>query len=331
MNRPLVSIVMPVYNAEKYLRMAIESILNQSYTNLEFIVVNDGSTDNSKAIILSYQDARIRFFENSVNCGIVATRNRGLEEVKGKYIAVLDSDDISLPERLRLQVEFLEKNPDYGMCGSYFQTIDENGQLLKKAQFPTNDKDLRSNIIIHNCICHSTVMMRSDLAKEIKYETGFDVIEDYVLWYKISQRAKIINLPVYTTYYRIHGNNVSTTRNNHMYNVVKKLYSRILEDLKIKFSPEELELHANFLNYNISFFKEKSKIKDLENWTARLLSKIDKDINLNEIIIYKIIAKRWIVICNHTRNYNNLLQNKLISKHPFVYLNILYKKLKKQI
>src|ERR1700682_983363 len=211
MNRPLVSVVMPVYNAEKYLQPAIESILNQSYSNQEIIIINDGSTDSSKNIILNFRDPRVRFFENPENWGIERTRNRGLEEAKGEYIAVLDSDDIAFPERIKIQVEFLEKNPEYGMCGSYFQIIDRNDKLVKKARFPTNDKDARSNLILHNCFCHSTVMMRSKLAKDLKYRAGFDVIEDYILWYMISQRAKIINLPVYTTSYRVHETNISTT------------------------------------------------------------------------------------------------------------------------
>src|ERR1700712_351761 len=100
MNRPLVSVVMPVYNAEKYLQAAIESILSQNYTNLEFIIVNDGSTDSSRDIILKNTDPRIRFFENPENWGIVKTRNRSLRHAKGEYISVIDSDDIALPDRL---------------------------------------------------------------------------------------------------------------------------------------------------------------------------------------------------------------------------------------
>ena len=329
MNRPLVSVVMPVYNAEKYLRPAIESVLNQSYSNLDFIIINDGSTDNSKNIILNFQDPRLRFLENPENWGIVRTRNRALEEARGEYIAVLDSDDIAFPERIKVQVEFLEKNPEYGMCGSYFQIIDGNDKLLKKARFPTNDKDARSNLILHNCFCHSTIMIRSKLAKELKYEAGYDVIEDYFLWYRISQRAKIINLPVYTTSYRVHGNNISTTRNNHMFNLLNNIYTRILDDLNIKYTPEEFKLHANILNYNAGFFKDKRKLNELGNWTTRLLSEIRMNKNYNEIVIYKILVKRWIVICNNTKNYKKLFFNKLISKHPSVYLNILYKKVLK--
>src|SRR4029078_1647315 len=157
----MVSVVMPVYNAEKYLREAIQSILTQNYSNLEMIIVNDGSTDNSKNIILSFEDPRLRYFENPENWGIVRTRNRALAEATGEYVAVLDSDDVALPDKLRFQVEFMENNPEFKLCGSYFKTIDANGHILKNVKFPSHDGDARSMLLVHNCFCHSTIVMRS--------------------------------------------------------------------------------------------------------------------------------------------------------------------------
>jgi glycosyltransferase involved in cell wall biosynthesis len=328
MNRPLVSVVMPVYNAEKYLQLTLDSVIGQDYPNLEIVIVNDGSTDNSKNIILEYKEPRIRYFENPKNCGIVKTRNRGLEEARGKYIAVMDSDDIALPDRIKIQVEFLEKNPSYGMCGTWFQTIDGDGNLLKKARFPANDKDARSNLIVHNCFCHSTVMMRSKLAKEFMYDIGYDVVEDYQLWYKISRVAKIINLPHFTTYYRVHGNNISTTRNNHMFKLVDIINSNMLDDLNIKYSPEELKIHSNSLISNKSFFEEKNKISELQNWILKLLSEIKKNKDYNQYIVYKTLAKKWIVLCNKTGNRKKIFFNKIIVKYPFTYLGIVYKKIR---
>ncbi len=326
MNTPLVTVVMPVYNAGKYVHPAIESILNQSYSNLEIIVINDGSTDNSKNTILNFEDPRLRFFENPGNLGIVRTRNRGLDEAKGKYIAVMDSDDIALPDRIKIQVDFLENNPEYGMCASYFQTIDGNDKILKTAHFPTNDRDVRSNLLVHNCICHSTVMMRVELAKEIKYETEFDVIEDYLLWYKISRVTKIINLPVYTTYYRVHGNNISTTRNTHVFKLIDKMNIRILGDLNISYSEPEFKVHSNSLNYNIKFFTDNEQIKTLENWILKFLLEIEKPGIYNAEIVLKIFMKRYIVICSNTKSYKKLLFNKLLLRNPGIYLNVLFKK-----
>jgi glycosyltransferase involved in cell wall biosynthesis len=128
---PLVSIVIPVYNGEKYLADSLDSVLCQTYQNWELIIINDGSTDSTEQLILNYQDKRIKYLRNDDNKGIIFSLNRGLRESKGVYIARLDADDIALPFRIEKQVEFLSENPDYVMCGSYFQTIDSKGNLLK--------------------------------------------------------------------------------------------------------------------------------------------------------------------------------------------------------
>ena len=138
MSKPLVSVVIPVYNSEKYLQLAIDSILSQTYTNLELILMNDVSTDSSKEICLSNKDPRVLYFENEKNLGIALTRNAGFSKAKGKYIAILDNDDISLPERLERQVEFLENHPDYGMCGTFYSVIDGEGKQVFKVELPTN-------------------------------------------------------------------------------------------------------------------------------------------------------------------------------------------------
>ena len=124
MRTPLVSVAMPAYNSEEYVKQAIDSVLAQTFSDFELIIVNDGSSDRSKEIILSYTDERIRYLENEKNLGIVKTRNRCIANAAGKYIAVLDNDDIALPFRLEEQVRFLEANSDYGVCGSFYRIID---------------------------------------------------------------------------------------------------------------------------------------------------------------------------------------------------------------
>ena len=117
-NAPAVSVVMPVYNGEKYLRESIDSILNQTYTDYEFIIVNDGSNDKTEEIILSYNDNRIRYIKNEKNLQIVKSLNRGIELAKGRYIARMDADDISLPRRFEKQITFMENNLEIGVCGT---------------------------------------------------------------------------------------------------------------------------------------------------------------------------------------------------------------------
>ena len=125
MKQAQVTVLMPVYNAEQYLREAIGSILHQTFTDFEFIIINDGSTDRSEEIIKSYTDTRIRYYKNESNLKLIATLNKGFDLAGGKYIARMDADDISLPNRLQLQFELMEKNPEVGLCGTWFENFTE--------------------------------------------------------------------------------------------------------------------------------------------------------------------------------------------------------------
>ena len=138
---PLVSIVLPVYNGEKYLAESLDSVLAQTYQNWELVIINDGSTDGTENLIFRLSDKRIKYLPNDGNKGIIFSLNRGLQVSNGVFIARLDADDIALPTRIEKQVEFLSENVDYNLCGSYFQTIDSNGQLLKNVRFPANNRD----------------------------------------------------------------------------------------------------------------------------------------------------------------------------------------------
>ena len=126
-----VSVVMPVFNSEKYLAESIESILNQTYTNFEFIIINDASTDNSEKIIQSYDDDRIKYLVNGKNQGNAYCRNLGLHEAKGKYLIIQDSDDISVPERIAKQVEFMENNHEIGAAGSFIRVLEQDNEYVK--------------------------------------------------------------------------------------------------------------------------------------------------------------------------------------------------------
>jgi glycosyltransferase involved in cell wall biosynthesis len=326
MNLPLVSVIMPVYNGERYLKEAINSVLSQSYKNIELVLINDGSTDLSKNIILSYSDSRIRLFENEYNSGIVYSRNRGLEEARGKYIANLDSDDIALPERIEKQVYFLDNNTDYGMCGTFYFTIDSNGKLLKKRNYPTSNIDIKTFLILGNCFCNSTLMIRSKLAKELRYIDHYYLGEDYDLLYRISKMTKVTNLPFYSTYYREHGSNISFLKLNDMFSLVKKINGQILNDLNILVSEQDLEIHVNFLNRNIVYFKNNIHFKELENWVIKLYKSVKNDKKHNHLLLYELIAEKWIVIAFNVKHYQKLLYNRVFRLNKILYVKCLWKR-----
>ena len=213
MKTPMISVVMPVYNGEKYLGEAIDSILKQTYTDFEFIILNDGSTDRTEEIVLSYDDPRIVYVKNDKNLQIVKTLNKGIALAKGKYIARMDADDISLPERFEKQVEVLELSDAINVVFSFVQPIDDNGDFLEKWEDDMTcvDPSLFSKYLPKvNCFAHPTLMISSTLLKQYLYDIHSKDAEDYNLWLRLfSEKIGILKIPEVLLYYRMHSASVS--------------------------------------------------------------------------------------------------------------------------
>jgi glycosyltransferase involved in cell wall biosynthesis len=209
---PLVSVLLAVYNAEPYLALAIESILAQTYRNFEFWIADDGSTDSSRAIVERYAqgDRRIHFIHGP-NQGVSKTRNGLLRQAQGSLIAVMDADDIALPERFALQVNFLETHPDYVCVGGAHALIDHRGRLLTQLQLPETDAEIqRAALAGHGSICHPCAMIRrADLVAVGGYDEGLRSAHDLDLWLKLGERGKLANLPDLVLRYRILPHSVS--------------------------------------------------------------------------------------------------------------------------
>jgi glycosyltransferase involved in cell wall biosynthesis len=209
---PLVSVVMPVYNGGRYLPEAIESILNQTFSHFELIIIDDGSIDNSWDILTTYaaQDSRIVLSRNPENIKLIKTLNRGLSLARGQYIARMDADDISLPERLERQVAYLQRHPEVGLLGTgYYRLNDEGKRSLR--QPPLTDTEIRWKLLFGNIWCHPSIMFRSQL-----FETGelvyrlFTHAEDYELWTRLLQHTCGATLRVPLVIYRVHDSSVCT-------------------------------------------------------------------------------------------------------------------------
>ena len=164
---PLVSVLIPCYNCEKYVEKAVTSIIEQSYSNLEILVIDDGSTDNTGSILqeLAQKDSRIRYIKNETNLKLIKTLNKGIDLCRGKYIARMDADDISLPTRIVKQVNFLEKHPDIGIVGTYTKNFGANNRTWK---MKTRDKFIRAHLFFNTCFAHPSVMIRTSLATIIQ-------------------------------------------------------------------------------------------------------------------------------------------------------------------
>lgn len=211
---PLVSVLIPCYNVEDFVQEAIKSITNQTYQNLEIIVINDGSKDNTKHILqqLASQDKRITYIENPKNIGLIQTLNKGLKSCTGKYIARMDSDDISLPQRIEQQVDFLEKNPDIGIIGSYIQKFGEKKDTWR---MEIENDLIKSSLFYSTCFAHPSVMFRNEIIAKynLHYDEDYPHAEDYKLWYDFSKVTQMANLPKILLKYRINKGQVSQKYN----------------------------------------------------------------------------------------------------------------------
>jgi len=213
LNKPLVSVVMPVYNGERFLRDAIESILHQSFTDFEFIIIDDGSNDTSVAIIKEYPDSRIRLIQNPVNLGITQTLNTGIHQAVGKYICRMDADDVALPKRLQIQTAHLETHPKIAVLGSNTTVIDEIGQKANDEYYPQTDREIKSSIFTHNPFAHSSVMIRHSVLDELGvYDSGYLHNEDYDLWLRVATKHQLENLPHILLHRRVHGANITVSK-----------------------------------------------------------------------------------------------------------------------
>jgi hypothetical protein len=215
-NVPGVTVLMPVYNGREYLREAMDSILGQTFADLEFLIIDDGSTDDSVAVVQSYSDARIRLVRNETNRGVVATLNRGLDLARGEYIARMDADDVSLPERLQMQMDFLDAHPGVGVLGSACRFIDARGALGQVFANPSSHELIGWRLYFTCPILHPTVMMRRDVIRQ-RGGYGSEVIsgreqygaQDYDLWRQVRHVTRLANLPQVLVRIRRHQSQLS--------------------------------------------------------------------------------------------------------------------------
>jgi len=227
---PRVSVILAVFNGERFLTPAIESILSQTFGDLELIVVDDGSTDGTAGILRGIRDSRVRCLTNQRNEGIYASLNKGLQLASGEYVCPMDADDIALPMRIQREVAFLDQNPECAMVGSHVRLIDELGIEIGVETPPTADKKIRSIMFIHNPFIHATMMIRSSVLQTVGgYDDRFLYNGDYDLWLRIASRYRFANLSEILLLRRIHAKAVTIEHELELVrNRIKTLHHAIL-------------------------------------------------------------------------------------------------------
>jgi len=298
--QPIVTVLMPVYNAEKYLAEAIESVLGQTFKDFEFLIINDGSTDTSADIINGYSDDRIRYVDNGENMALISTLNKGIALAKGKYIARMDADDICEPHRLETQLSFMEANPGFGVCGSWFQSIGRPGNSI--AEYPTTDFLIRYTALYQCPFCHPTVVLRTSVLKEhnLLYSKDYPHAEDYEFWLQLSRVTKMANIPESLLKYRQHDSNISKTQSATQINFSKKIRGLYFKEAGIVVKDEELDLFRRLNYQDASFTLEEIKIIGLLLKALIAGTNTSGYLPLNSLLA--LLEEKWLHLClNHCR------------------------------
>ncbi len=282
--KPLISIILPVFNREEYVFEAVESILNQTYTKFELIIIDDASTDKSVKIINQIIDSRIHLIENKINLGVAASTNIGIKNAKGKYIAKMDSDDIALPLRLEKQVSFMEADKDIMVCGCNIEYFGAEKKIIK---YKENHKAILVEMLLRNPFANPTVLIRKGIFNTFLYNESYRYGEDYEFWTRIGWQGRMYNIQEVLLLYRVHSQQLSSDVKNKRLEVDINLKLRLFHMIKydqeifkdvfikrILFSNEALEIQecAFFFKWlnNLLLVNKKQLIFDQKELTKTL-------------------------------------------------------------
>lgn len=305
MTEPLLTVLMPVYNAEAYLKDAVASVLNQTYSEFKLLVVNDGCTDGSVRILEAFNDDRIEILHLPKNQGLVNALNVGLDKVSTKYVARTDADDICLPKRLEKQIEFMEQHPEVGALGTGFDSLMPDGQIKSGGRFSTDHYTIRLKHLYIIQIIHGTSMLRTDVIRNhgLKFDPSFKHAEDYDFFDRLSSVSQIANItePLYLI--RHHEQRVSEQFSHIQKQNSDRVKTRILQQIGVEANAHDLDLIQWMMYQNYGWF-DKSKAEEL----AVLINKICKANSQSQYLptefIRSELSTRFMHLCNYLAKSN---------------------------
>lgn len=247
-----ITVLMPAYNAEKYIGEAIESILNQSFSDFELMIIDDGSSDSTMNIVDSFKDARIRVVTNEKNLGLIATLNKGLSLIKTEFVARMDADDISLPKRLETQLKFMRANPDVGVCGTWYDNILPDGSEKKGGRYlPSHNEILFKNLYqLH--IIHGTTMMRMQVIRDndLSFNPSFSHSEDYDFFARFAEVSKLHNIQESLYIIRHHEESVSKKFSDVQIGNSNRVKTRIFNQIGVSVVEHQLTSYLELMHQN---------------------------------------------------------------------------------
>ena len=292
---PRVTVLMPVYNGEEHLREAIESILGQTFTDFEFLIVDDGSTDRSVEVVGAYRDSRIRLVRNEANVGLIATLNRGLDLAGGEFVCRMDQDDISLPERIARQAAFLDAHPGVGACGAWFRKFGAGRE--KVVRWETEPDGIRCGLLFDSMLGHPTVMLRRELFDRsgLRYDPAYKNAEDYELWVRVAEQCELANLGEVLLHYRVHPAQITQRASAGQRETAGKVRLALLRKMGIDPSPEEFAIHQAVSTCVCGGIDD--LFPKAEEWLCRLKDANDRARIYPEPAFSRVLVERWLTFC----------------------------------
>ena len=296
---PKISVVIPVYNREKYVQSAVDSILSQTFSDFELLVIDDGSTDGSIAVVQSYSDPRIRFVRNNTNLGVSATRDKGIQLARGEYLAFLDSDDCAYPDRLRKQTAFLDNHPDYAAVGSWSEWMSEEGHSSGRIKRkPTSSDEIAAWRLFQQGIENSTSMARTDVLRAYRYQEEFDICEDFELWARIAADHKLATLPEVLVRRRMHAGQLTQEKAAHTQERRLAIYAAQLQLLGVPFSDTDLKCHFLLRSMRKRGFRpDLIYLEWAETWLLRLQAANQRAGYYPEPAFSELLGRFWLKVC----------------------------------
>ncbi|SEP76565.1 Glycosyl transferase family 2 [Virgibacillus subterraneus] len=306
MKQPLVTVFIPLYNCEEYISEALESVINQSYSNIEIVIIDDGSTDNSVNIVNSYTDPRIRLIKNEINRGIPYTRNLGLQESQGKYMAIIDSDDIAYLTRIEKQVNYMENNPNIDGIGTYYEIF---GGRFKKVMKPKNitSEEIKAGLLFLNRIANPTSFLRLETINkyELRYNPEYFVAQDYDMWIQLSKVGELSILPEVLLKYRTGHTNVTKKSKSSKIIQRKKINDSIHRDIldfyNFDLTEVELRVFNEFFNDNYQSEISDSTLDHLPRLLTKMVEHNRRNKPFKEELFSEIIRDTVLVVLNRRK------------------------------
>jgi glycosyltransferase involved in cell wall biosynthesis len=299
---PLVTVLMAVYNVAPYIRESINSILNQTFSDFEFLIYSDGSTDDTPAIIRSYTDARIIFIDNKQNRSVSPNLNEGLARARGRYIVRMDGDDIANPERIARQVAFMEANPAIGLCGSSVRYVGASNAVIK---VPETNEIIQQTLWLQNAFFQPSVIIRTSVLRDnnLCYNTDYEFAEDYKLWSDMSTVTQLHNLPDVLLNYRIHPHQISRRRSDEQQKISLQIRSEQMRRWHIELTTQQ---QIDFRLFTDSNSWDSHTMADYQRLDQLLrdLRIITKQAGISPHIIDPLLAVQWTHVLSAVPNYS---------------------------